>query len=69
MGEVKTEGDRATAKVHLSYNGGLGETVHWSDTLVLVRQNGIWLVDDIRLEGDWAFKYGTTLRRVLSARD
>ncbi len=69
MGEVQQVGEQATAKVHLSYNGGLTETVNWTDTLVLVLTQEGWKVDDIRLEGDWAFKYGTTLRGILSARD
>lgn len=69
MGEVKHEDNRATAKVHLSYKGPHDDIVTWSDTLVLVLTPDGWKVDDIRLEGDWAFKYGTTLRGVLTATE
>ena len=38
----------------------------WSDTLVLVKEKGHWLVWDIRMECDWPFRMGPTLRVMLS---
>lgn len=38
----------------------------WADTLVLVKENGHWLVWDIRMGCDWPFRMGPSLRVMLS---
>jgi hypothetical protein len=38
----------------------------WADTLVLVKENGRWLVWDIRMGCDWPFRMGPSLRVMLS---
>lgn len=42
-----------------------GGGAEWSDTLVLVRERGRWLVWDIRMGCDWPFRMGPTLRAML----
>ena len=37
----------------------------WADTLVLVKENGRWLVWDIRMRCSWPFRMGPTLRVML----
>lgn len=69
LGEVTRTGTRASVKVHLSYRGHGPDTVRWSDTLLLVRTADGWRLDDIRMEGEWAFKNGDTLRGILTARE
>ncbi|HCN30100.1 MAG TPA: hypothetical protein DIT64_15445 [Verrucomicrobiales bacterium] len=39
--------------------------VSWTDTLVFKRRGQGWLLDDIRMGGDWAFKSGSSLRAIL----
>ena len=58
--------DRVEIPVHLTYHQG-GSTTRWSDVLVLVRDKNRWLVWDILLKGEWAFKSGDSLRKNLSS--
>lgn len=56
-----TRRGRTEVPVQLTYTQG-GSTSRWSDVLVLVRRGNRWLVSDILLKGDWAFKSGASLR-------
>ena len=64
VGDPNVQGERAEVPVRLTYVDA-DTTLHWSDTLVLVRSGDDWLVDDILLKGDWAFKSGASLRQAL----
>jgi len=43
-------------------------SARWTDTLVLVRERGRWLVWDVRMGCTWDFRMGPTLRSMLSGR-
>ena len=66
LGRPTANGDRAEVPVHLTYHQG-GSTTRWSDVIVLVRDKKRWLVSDILLKGEWAFKSGDSLRKNLSS--
>ena len=52
----------ATVKVKLTYVEGTQPPVNWTDTLVFKQREGKWLLNDIRMGGEWAFKAGDSLR-------
>ncbi len=45
-----------------------GQNVEWTDTLVLVKERGRWLVWDVRMGCKWDFRMGPTLRAMLGAK-
>jgi hypothetical protein len=49
-------------KVRQSYTDEGQPPVHWTDTLVFQKDGGKWLLDNIRLGGEWQFKTGASLR-------
>ncbi len=51
-----------TVKVNLTYTEGTQPPVKWTDTLVFKQREEKWLLDDIRMGGEWAFKSGDSLR-------
>lgn len=55
----------ATVKVIQTYSAPNPEPVTWTDTFVFKQRDGKWLLDDIRMGGDWAFKSGASLRSQL----
>jgi len=55
----------ATVKVIQTYSEPNPDPVTWTDTLVFKRRGGAWLLDDIRMGGDWAFRSGSSLRSQL----
>jgi hypothetical protein len=65
-GAVSVHGEQAQVKMLLVYNDA-GKPAHWTDSLVLRHVNGQWLVDDILMQGKWAFKNGASLRKTLTA--
>ncbi|HET6891500.1 MAG TPA: hypothetical protein VFH31_10390 [Pyrinomonadaceae bacterium] len=67
IGRATHRGDIVEVPVQLEYEQG-GSTTLWSDVLVLVRRGNRWLVSDILLKGEWAFKSGGSLRSILSSR-
>jgi len=67
IGRASHRGETAEVPVQLAYREG-GSTTRWSDVLVLVRNGNRWLVSDILLKGEWAFKSGDSLRSILSSR-
>jgi hypothetical protein len=67
IGRPTLRGDYADVPVRLSYRGLRGRIVRWEDTLVLIRTVEGWRVWDIKLNGDWQFKNGASLRAVLRA--
>jgi hypothetical protein len=64
LGVAKLNGDRAEITAHLSFKDR-GGTERWTDTLILSRTRGRWLVWDIAFNGDWPLKTGNSLREVL----
>jgi len=66
LGRATVQGDRRQVPVYLVYRQG-GSTTRWSDELVLVRSGNRWLVSDILLKGEWAFKSGSSLRAILAS--
>jgi hypothetical protein len=52
----------ATVQVQQTYSEPNPEPVTWTDTLVFKKREQKWLLDDIRMGGDWAFKSGSSLR-------
>jgi hypothetical protein len=67
IGNASHRGDIAEVPVKLAYREG-GSTTRWSDVLILVRNGNRWLVSDILLKGEWAFKSGDSLRSILNSR-
>ncbi|HEV2800725.1 MAG TPA: hypothetical protein VGW12_09520 [Pyrinomonadaceae bacterium] len=67
IGRPKLRGEYADVPVRLAYRGDRGRTVRWEDTLVLVRTPQGWRIWDIKLNGDWQFKNGASLRAILRA--
>ena len=67
IGRATHRGELVEVPVQLKYEQG-GSTTRWSDVLVLVRTGNRWLVSDILLKGEWAFKSGESLRSILSSR-
>ncbi len=65
VGRAAVSGDQTEVPVQLVYRSG-GSTTRWSDVLVLVRSGKRWLVRDILLKGEWAFKTGSSLRAILN---
>lgn len=59
---VSPKGADATVSLRLTYSEAGQDAVEWTDTLVLKNRSGKWLVDDIRMGGDWDFHSGETLR-------
>ncbi|HEX8557819.1 MAG TPA: hypothetical protein VF668_06955 [Pyrinomonadaceae bacterium] len=53
------------AYVAVRQDAGPGERVEWTDTLVLVREGGRWVVWDVRMGCAWQFRMGPTLRAML----
>lgn len=45
-----------------------GASAAWTDTLVLVKERGRWLVWDVRMGCTWDFRMGPTLRAMLGGR-
>lgn len=52
-------------KVGQSYTDETPQTVEWTDTFVFQKHGGKWLLDNIRLGGEWHFKSGASLRDAL----
>jgi hypothetical protein len=67
VGRPTVHQDQAEVPVQLTYRQG-GSTTRWSDVLILERNRSKWLVRDILLKGEWAFKSGESLRTILSSR-
>ncbi|HKY30413.1 MAG TPA: hypothetical protein VJM12_20945 [Pyrinomonadaceae bacterium] len=67
IGRASVRGNRAEVPVQLKYRQG-GATSSWSDVLVFERIGRQWLVSDILMKGEWAFKSGNSLRSILSSR-
>jgi hypothetical protein len=55
----------ATVKVSQSYRDPGEKPVLWTDTLVFRKRGQGWLLDDILMGGEWAFKSGASLRSTL----
>ena len=55
----------AEVKVRNRYDEPGLDKVEWTDIWVFKRVKGGWLLDDIRMGGDWAFRSGESLRHAL----
>lgn len=56
------------AYVAIRQDAGPGENAEWTDTLVLVKEGGRWLVWDVRMGCKWDFRMGPTLRAMLDVK-
>jgi hypothetical protein len=61
---VATEGDHARVPVCFAYADDSGRT-EWTDTVVLLKQDGAWRIDDVAYGGQWDFANTGTLRDAL----
>ena len=70
IGKCETDAAALTATVvcdvMLAHEAG-DEPVQWTDRVVLVSDNGRWMVDDIRYGGDWDFASKGSLQPTLKA--
>ena len=64
-GKPTTIGDRVEIPVQLSYTSD-GATSKWTDVIVLVNTPAGWRVRDILMKGEWQFKNGESLRKILT---
>lgn len=67
-GKARVKGDRAEVPMQLRYSGS-GDTVRWTDTLVLRRGEKGWLVDDVKYGGNWPFASHGTLKQALRVKE
>lgn len=65
IGKPTTIGDRVEVPVHLSYSSE-GATSRWTDVMVLVNTPAGWRIYDILMKGEWQFKNGESLRKILT---
>jgi hypothetical protein len=57
--------NNATVRVHLRRDGTA--VIRWTDTFVLTLTTEGWCISNITMGGEWAFKRGKTLRKILTA--
>jgi hypothetical protein len=65
---IAVEGDRAQVPVRFVH-AEKGEAVRWTDTFVVVREDGTWRIDDVVYGGDWDFANHGRLRDHLPKAD
>ena len=65
---AKVTGDRAEVPVQCVRTEG-GDTAKWSDTLVLIKGEKGWVIDDVRYDGEWDFANTGTLKEALAAEE
>ena len=46
---------------------GADTTFKWNDRVCLVKENGIWVIDDLELLGNWDFARKTRVRSILNS--
>jgi hypothetical protein len=66
VGRPKISGRFAYVPVEQGAEPDAGPT--WTDTLVLVKERGRWLVWDVRMGCTWDFRMGPTLRAMLGGK-
>ena len=64
LGKLTMRGVYAEVPVSLSYHQG-GSTSRWTDVLILTWTKNGWRVSDILMKGEWQFKNGESLRKIL----
>jgi hypothetical protein len=68
VGGAVIKGETAEVPVECTHTEG-GETVKWSDTLLLVKEGGKWLIDDVSYGGTWDFANSGTLKEALDPEE
>lgn len=68
VGMPKVAGGNAEVPVDCSHTEG-GDTVKWTDTLLLTEVEGRWLIDDVRYGGEWDFANSGTLKEALEPEE
>jgi hypothetical protein len=68
VGPAVIHGESAEVPVECSHTEG-GETVKWRDTLILVKEGGKWLIDDVSYGGTWDFANSGTLKDALGPEE
>jgi len=64
--ETVLDGDSARVSLAMSYGEGDNAT-KWNDTMVLMRDDGIWCIDDVEYHGQWPFANRGRLSDALKA--
>ena len=64
IGKSRTKGSTVEVDVYLQFNGETNK-VKWTDTVVLKKIGGKWLVTNILFKGKWQFKSGGSLLQAL----
>lgn len=64
--ETVFEGDSARVTLAMTHGDG-DKTTKWNDTMVLMRDDGIWCIDDVEYHGQWPFANRGRLSDALKA--
>lgn len=64
--ETVLEGDSARVTLAMSHGDG-DRATKWNDTMVLIRDDGIWCIDDVEYQGQWPFAHRGRLSDALKA--
>ncbi|MBI2992552.1 MAG: DUF3828 domain-containing protein [Gammaproteobacteria bacterium] len=67
VGAADTGADKARVSIRFTYTdpADAEATVAWEDAVILRKEGGRWLIDDVLFLADWEFKPGAALRAVL----
>ena len=66
VGADSARGSARVASVHMTYTGA-NPPVAWTDRVVLVMQNGRYVIDDIEYGGKWDFATKGALKSMLAS--
>ncbi|MFM9904348.1 MAG: hypothetical protein ACKVQJ_07240 [Pyrinomonadaceae bacterium] len=64
IGKMRAKGITREVDVYLQFNGET-DKVKWTDTVVLKKFGGKWVITNILFKGKWQFKSGGSLLKVL----
>ncbi len=64
IGKTRTKGSTHEVDVYLQFNGET-DKAKWTDTVVLKKFGGKWLVTNILFKGKWKFNSGSSLLNAL----
>ncbi|GHC08462.1 hypothetical protein GCM10010080_24270 [Thermomonas carbonis] len=66
--QAEQSGERATFAMRFSYKDRSGQS-DWTDRVVVIREDGRWVVDDVLYGGDWGFAAQGSLSTSLPAEE
>lgn len=64
LGKTRTKGSTREVDVYLQFNGET-DKAKWTDTAVLKKAGGKWVITNILFKGKWLFKTGGSLLKAL----